>query len=204
MRAQSLLPLFLLLTSGCAYEVAPLEATTSAGVADLSVAYSVGGTLQGLAGTGLILQNNGTDDIAVGADGVFRFPAAIPNGGIYVVTVSQQPFSPKSSCTILNGSGNIRGGDVTNVQVSCSVTEASLGGHVDGLDAIGLVLASGDEQIALAKSGDFVFFEPTERGNQYAVSIVQQPEGETCTVNGGTGTITAENERGVAVECIPN
>ena len=149
-------------------------------------------------------KNNGTDDIGVGADGVFRFPASVANGGRYNVTVSLQPTSPATKCVVQNGSGTIKAADVTDVQVICSLAELAVGGHVEGLDAIGLVLANGKEEIALAKSGTFVFFDNVDVGSAYAITIAQQPEGATCTVNGGTGTMGKGNELGVTVQCATN
>ena len=208
MAKQSSLPSLVLLLAlplgGCAYELSPAEATTSSGVEDVSAASSVAGTLEGLKGSGLVLQNNGTDDIAVGADGVFRFPAAIANGAAYRVTVSLQPTSPAMKCVVQNGSGTIKSADVTDVQVSCTLAEFAVGGHVDGLDAVGLVLANGKEEIALSKSGDFVFFENVEVGKAYAVTIAQQPEGATCTVSSGAGTMGTSNALGTTVQCATN
>jgi hypothetical protein len=209
MAKQSSLPspllLFLALPlGGCAYEMSPAEATTSSGVEDLSAAYSVGGTLEGMKGSGLVLQNNGTDDIAVGTDGIFRFPATVANGAAYNVTVSLQPTSPAMKCVVQNGSGTIKSADATDAQVRCTLAEFAVGGHVDGLDAVGLVLANGKEEIALSKSGDFVFFDDVEVGNAYAVTIAQQPEGATCTVSGGAGTMGIANAMGAAVTCAAN
>ena len=40
-------------------------------------AYAVGGSVAGLAGSGLVLQNNGGDNLLIAADGPFTFPTAL-------------------------------------------------------------------------------------------------------------------------------
>jgi hypothetical protein len=69
--------------------------------------YTVGGAVTGLAGSGLILHNNGGDSVAVSSAGSFVFPTTIASGGACSVTVSVQPTGPSQTCTVTNGSGAI-------------------------------------------------------------------------------------------------
>ncbi len=82
---------------------------------DVPGAYSVGGSVSGLAGT-LVLQD-GTDRQAIGTDGAFSFGTAQPGGASYDVTVSSSPVG--QSCTVSNGSGTLSS-DVTDVAVTCT------------------------------------------------------------------------------------
>ena len=95
--------------------------------------HTVGGTVSGLEGQGLILQLNGANDLAVIGDGQFVFPTDLTDGSPYVVTVSSQPSGPDQTCLVANGSGTIAGADVTDVAVTCSVTVPDLI-FVDGFD----------------------------------------------------------------------
>lgn len=79
--------------------------------------YTVGGTVTGLVGQGLVLRNNGADDISV--TGAFAFPSALLNGASYDVTVSAHPTNPVQTCSVANGSGVINASNVTNVVVDC-------------------------------------------------------------------------------------
>ena len=45
--------------------------------------FTVGGTTSGLAGTGLTLQDNGGDDLALAADGPFTFATPVAGGRPY-------------------------------------------------------------------------------------------------------------------------
>lgn len=86
--------------------------------------YTVGGTVSGLTGTGLVLQNNGGDDLGVAADGPFTFATALDDLSAYAVTVLTQPTSPNQTCTVSNGSGVLAGANVTNVAVDCVLDAA--------------------------------------------------------------------------------
>lgn len=88
-------------------------------IAAPSVVRSIGGTVSGLAGSGLVLQNNGSDDLSVAADGPFTFAAAVPDGSTYNVTVKTQPAG--QTCNVQGASGTATA-DVSTVQVSCVPT----------------------------------------------------------------------------------
>lgn len=80
--------------------------------------YQVGGTVTGLTGSGLVLQNNNGDDLAIGADGVFTFSAKVSNNQPYSVSALSQPGTPNMGCTISNGAG-VSASDISNVSVNC-------------------------------------------------------------------------------------
>lgn len=80
--------------------------------------YTIGGTVSGLTGSGLVLVDNGENNLSISGNGSFQFPAAIASGGTYDVTVLTDPSSPAQTCTVTNGSGTVSGA-VTNVQVTC-------------------------------------------------------------------------------------
>lgn len=84
-----------------------------------NLTHTVGGTVSGLTGSGLVLQNSGGDDLAISADGPFTFPTPTTIGSAYTVNVKTQPSNPDQGCSVTNASGVIAGADVTNVAVSC-------------------------------------------------------------------------------------
>jgi len=81
--------------------------------------YSVGGTVDGLAGSGLVLQNNGGDDLSISANGSFTFSKAVANESAYAVTIKTQPRALSQTCTVSDGSGTINKSPVHSVRVSC-------------------------------------------------------------------------------------
>jgi 6-phosphogluconolactonase len=83
-----------------------------------AVRYTVGGSVSGLSGAGLVLQVNAGHDLAVSADGTFTFAAGIEPGAGYAVTVKTQPTGPAQTCSIVHDSGTATA-NVVDVAVSC-------------------------------------------------------------------------------------
>ncbi len=82
--------------------------------------YDVGGTVTGLKGTGLVLQDNSRDDLRVNANGAFTFSSRVAKGNTYQVTVKTQPSNPAQTCTVRDGSGTMAKENITGVVVNCS------------------------------------------------------------------------------------
>ena len=80
----------------------------------------IGGTVSGLQGRGLILQNNGGDDLLITKDGTFQFETLQVPSTFYNVTVANQPSNPVQNCTVANGSGQVPAEPVTNIAVTCA------------------------------------------------------------------------------------
>ena len=109
-------------------------------------AFAVRGVVAGLAGSGLVLRNNGGDDLAIAGDGEFSFATAVATGASYSVSVAAPPANPSQTCSIQNASGVMGGVDVTNVRVICSTNSFSIGGTVGALTGLGLVLVDDGER----------------------------------------------------------
>jgi hypothetical protein len=92
---------------------------------------TVGGTVNGLLGSGLIvnlareIELNGNTQFLVietydiGADGPFTFDTLLNIGEPYIVDVEQKPTDPDQECRVKNGTGVIADSDVTDVEVVC-------------------------------------------------------------------------------------
>ena len=166
--------------------------------------YTIGGTVSGLSGTGLMLQNNGGNNLAVSANGGFTFTTPVASGGTYNLTVLTQPSSPAQTCVVTNGSGTANV-NVTSVQVTCSTTVVTytIGGTVSGLLGTGLVLQNnGGNNLAVSANGGFTFTTPVASGGTYNVTVLTQPSSpaQTCVVTNGSGTANA-NVTSVQVSC---
>ena len=83
---------------------------------------SVGGTLNGYVGSGLVLRLNGATDLPVNSGTVqFSFPT-IADGSSYQVTVATNPVQPTQVCSVSNGQGTLAGANVSQVVVTCQTT----------------------------------------------------------------------------------
>jgi len=102
------------------------NAFTPVAVNCITNTYSIGGTVTGYStGTGLTLEDNDGPALAISVNGAFTFPAKVPSGAIYDVTIASQPTgATPPKCTVSNGSGSVAAANVTSVAVTCSVTRA--------------------------------------------------------------------------------
>ncbi len=90
--------------------------------------------MSGLSGTGLVLQFNGGNNLAVSAAGSFTIPTRLRSGSAYSVTVLTQPTNPSQTCSVVaNGSGSIGSANVTNVAVSCVTNTFTISSLADPL-----------------------------------------------------------------------
>jgi sugar lactone lactonase YvrE len=165
--------------------------------------YTVGGSVSGLAGSGLILTNNGGDALPVSANGSFTFATTLNGGAGYLVAVKTQPTNPAQTCTVANGTGSIATANVTNVTVTCPAAAYTVGGNVTGLTGAGLVLAdNGADPLTVSANGSFAFATPVASGTAYAVTVMSQPAGQMCSVTSGGGTVGTANVTDVTVTCV--
>jgi 6-phosphogluconolactonase (cycloisomerase 2 family) len=168
--------------------------------------YTVGGAVNGLSGTGLILQNNASDDLTVNANGSFGFTTHAVSGSAYSVTVKSQPANPSQTCSVTNPSGTLDGSDVTSVVVECTTNSFSVGGTVSGLVGTGLILELNGGGDLPAANGSFTFTGTSLSGTTYAVTVKAQPTApsQTCAVTSMPGTIGAAAVTNVSVICTTN
>lgn len=159
-------------------------------------AYSVGGTVSGLAGT-VVLQNNGGDQLTVSANGSFTFPSKVASGSSYNVTILTQPAG--QSCSVTNGSNTISTADVTNVAITCVTGTYTISGTISGLNGSVVLQNNGGDYLVVAANGTFSFATAVPYGSTYNVTVLAQPAGQTC-VSYGSGTVTG-NITNVVVTC---
>ena len=106
----------LAVSSGCSKNHG---STPSAGA---PTTYSVRVVAEKVRGSGLMLQNNGGDDLYVTGNQDFKFRTQLVDGEPYNVTVVTQPTGPSQTCTLTNGTGVINGKNAT-VKVSGCFTK---------------------------------------------------------------------------------
>jgi Lactonase, 7-bladed beta-propeller len=179
----------------------------SSGTPGAAPEYTVGGTVSGLDGSGLVLASNTGETLTVSGNGPFTFKTTFPSGNPYYVLVLTQPGSPNQTCTATNGSGAVANTNVTSVTVVCNNKTAAtdaIGGVVVGLTGSGLVLQNnGTDNLAVPSNGAFAFQTALPDGSQYDVSILSPPINpyEDCVVLNGKGTTADSDIASVAVAC---
>ena len=164
---------------------------------------SVGGTVTGKVGGGLVLLDNGGDDKLITSDGQFQFASGVMQGTAYDVSVGTQPSNPSQNCVVDHGSGTADT-DVTDVAVTCSTASYSITGIVVGYVSGPLTLQNnGGDDLPFTMNGMFTFPAKVASGSPYSVGI-KAGTGSTCNVSGGFGTVGDSDITTVVVNCTPN
>ncbi len=167
--------------------------------------YTVGGSVTGLVGSGLVLQTNGTNNVSVSSSGNYVF-STLASGSNYTVTVMTQPSSPAQTCVVANDTGKVTTANVSNVAITCTTNSYAISGSVSGLSGAGLVLqTNGANAVSIAGSGSYTF-ATLPSGSAYAVTVMTQPgnPSQTCTVGNGTGTVISADVTNVSITCTTN
>lgn len=122
--------------------------------------YTVGGTVSGLLGSGLVLQDRERLlELAVDANGAFTFPVGYAPGEPYDIVVAAAPTAPAQVCEVqfATAAGNVSA-NVDNIRVECAAP--TLPGSLDpGFGALGKVaqgLLGGARAIARQSTGHIV------------------------------------------------
>lgn len=182
------------------------SAVNSVTVSCSSASYSLGGSISGLTGSGLVLSALG-QSLTVAANATqFTFATPVAAGTAYNVQVQTQPTG--QTCSVSNGSGSITGSAVSNVQISCSSSATTLGGSVSGLTGSGLVVASNGQTLAIpvpatGTSTTFIFPQALAYGTPYDVTVPTQPTNQYCSVGNGKGSMAGLNVSNVQLNCGP-
>jgi len=180
---------------------------TSVMVTCTTNAFTVGGSVSGLNGNGLVLRDNGGDDITVPSGATsFTFPTSVNSGAPFAVTIQTQPTSPTQTCTLVGGSGTVGGANVTTVAVNCTTSTFLVGGTIGGLAGTLVLQNNGGDTQTISVNGSFAFPTPILSGGIYAVTVQSQPStpSQTCTVSQGSGSITGADVNNVAISCVTN
>jgi 6-phosphogluconolactonase (cycloisomerase 2 family) len=176
---------------------------TNVAVNCVTKTFTVGGTVSGLTGTGLVLANNGADNLTVTGN-TFTFATAVASGAAYAVTVATQPSGPAQNCTVTSGAGTVTTANVTDVVVNCAVNKFTIGGSVSGLSGTGLKIQNNaGDTLSVTQNGSFTFATSISSGANYAISVSTSPVNpiQQCALTNGTGTVGNANVTNATLDC---
>lgn len=168
--------------------------------------HQLGGTVIGLLGQGLVLTlDDGSDPLAITANGNFIFNDPLGFGETYSITVLSQPLAPAQVCVVLNGEGMMGAVDINDVVVNCGASNThAVGGTVSGLTGGGLTLQlNGSDDLPLSANGSYTFLSRLVDGAAYLVSVSTQPQGQLCTLTNASGIIAGADISDVNLSCAP-
>jgi uncharacterized repeat protein (TIGR03803 family) len=232
------------LASGKSYQVAvktqpssPQQACTVAnasgtiGAADVTVAitcvtarYTVGVTVSGLLGAGLVLQLNGGNDLPITANGSAAFSVPINSGASYAVSVRTQPTVPTQACSVGNGSGTIGTANVSGIAITCvtspygnpgvkvttlySFTGGAVMGSIDGADPNGSLVQGSDGNLygtTYSGAGAGTVFKITLAGQETVLHVFGEGAGDGAypaagVIQGSDGNFYGTTAHGIDFE----
>jgi 6-phosphogluconolactonase (cycloisomerase 2 family) len=169
--------------------------------------FTVGGTVSGLVGSGLVIQITAThlggsfnfsDPLQINSNGAFTFDAVYPgNFSGTFVAIRQQPASPFQLCVVNNAEINIQAANVTDLAVVCSqfsyvanagdntVSAYTVDATSGALAAVGTPVATGTSPHAIAGTEDKKYvFVGNEGSNDISAFAVDSASGALTAVPG--------------------
>lgn len=170
--------------------------TVTAAVSSVQVAcatrtYPLGGTARGVDRPGLTLREaTSQQTVAITPDaGTFEFPAPLPFGASYAVTIDSQPTG--RDCLLARASGTVPSGGARDLTVTCAPQVFPLEVELTGVDAPGLVLreaATAQTVMPAAGATTAAFPTPLPWETSWQLSVTP-PMGRTCGIDGGSGQV---------------
>jgi hypothetical protein len=205
--------------------VANGSGTATANVTNVAVtcvlSYTIGGTVTGLVGSGLVLENSSDSELlpisAANGNEAFTFTKLVPTGTKYTVSISTQPSGPVQTCVVTpsTASGTATA-NVTSVVITCPAVTYSVGGTVVGLAGVpssnGVLTDNSfslqnnlGNTLVVPQNGPFTFATPEALNDQYNVSVFTYASTQTqgCTTWNYKGVVTA-NVTSVLIDCAHN
>jgi uncharacterized repeat protein (TIGR03803 family) len=197
-------PAGLTCTASNASATMPAGNVTSVAIACSNQSYSVGGTIGGLTGGGLVLANaSDTLTVASGASS-FTMPTEVAFGSAYALTVQTQPTG--LTCSVSAGAGTMGSTAVADISVTCAANTYTVGGSISGLSTSGFTLLDNgaDTLTPAANAIQFTMNTGVAYGSTYAITVKTMPMGLVCSVNNGAGIMGAGDVFNVYISCGPN
>jgi hypothetical protein len=165
--------------------------------------YSISGSVSGLtSGQQLTLLLNGSNPLIQSNAESFVFQNNISAGGSYSITVGTQPLG--QTCTVSNGVGSNVQSNISNIAVSCTTNQYTIGGTITGLASGQSVtlLNNGANSLIASNNGNFIFSNSIVSGGSYSVAISSQPSSQICSARNASGSNVQSNTTNISISCI--
>jgi hypothetical protein len=156
-----------------------------------------------------VLRNNGGNPLAINSNARFNFAGTVNFGSAYDLSVSSEPVAQTCRFGIapstINATGTVSG-DVS-VPITCQTKTYSISGNVSGLaaSAQGVLELTGlsisTQTFTFTSNAAFTFTNRISHGQSYAVTVKQQPVGQTCVVGGAANGTIGANVSNLTVSC---
>lgn len=175
------------------------------------------GQLYNVTADGMVLQNNGGDDLTIVKNQTdFQFANRVSTDDQFNVTVKTPPKN-SSGCEVFNGKARANYYTIAQIRISCTIRTHELTVAINGLKptSSGLILVNGsDKQEVPAGAQTSQKMAKVYEDAPYGITVFQNPTDaatgakQTCTVSGGdtgsgSGTMKDADLNGtVVVTCV--
>ncbi len=185
--------------------------------------YTISGSATGISDT-IVIENNHADFITIhpGERAFFTFPTALADGQSYEITLKQTPTGEHCSAsaeqTQVDVTGVIHGNNVTDIHIRCGQANSllfentggnnplanrfTLGGSISNLTSSIVLQDNEHDTLTVSSNGAFVFANSLLDHQAYAVSIVTQPTGQTCSISNGSGSVSGGAVTSIDITCL--
>ena len=129
--------------------------------------------------------------------------SVLENGSVKI-TANDASITGGSPGILSFGTGqadNWSGGNAAGGAGGGTPSTFTVGGTVSGLSGTVVLQDNGGDNLSVSASGAFTFATALAAGAAYNVTVATSPAEQTCTVSGGSGTISAANVTSVSVSC---
>lgn len=165
--------------------------------------FSIGGTVSGLAGSGLVLheRNSGSESRPTG-NGPFTIVPARAGGFAYDVVVATQPTNPLQSCSVANGTGTLSNANVVNIAVTCTTpaTTGSLDATFGTAGRVTSTMTGGATAMALQPNGKVLIVGNSKVQRFNANGTIDQSFGTSGQADFAFTGVVSNSPQGVAVQ----
>ncbi|MDO8520455.1 MAG: hypothetical protein Q7T11_09910, partial [Deltaproteobacteria bacterium] len=93
------------------------------------------------------------------------------------------------------------GGEGSDEDTTTEETTYTIGGTISGLSGTVILQNNEEDDLTISADGTFVFSAELEDEEDYAVTVLTQPDELTCSVSSGTGTVDGANVTDVSIVC---
>ncbi len=170
--------------------------------------FTLTGTLTGSNANGNVTWNTKINNVpprsgVAGSDGLIFFDSGLVVGDHWTITITRSPTG--QNCSVSPDQGIIQANvdyivitcaDINTPTYSISGSISGAKGNVDwNLASNGTIINTGSHN-----AGNVNFSAAIALGSAYELSIINQPSGQTCTINNATGTIS-NNVNDVEIVC---
>ncbi|MDM5180995.1 hypothetical protein PO883_27820 [Massilia sp. DJPM01] len=171
----------------------------------------LGGTVENVTVSGLVLQNKGGPELKVEPNvSTFVFPDLIATNTEFDITIKSPPSN--ATCAMVNGKGKSSVYGVGNITVRCTLIPHDIKGKITGLTSGPLVIINGSYRLSIAaNSTEFNMTTLAENKKDklgqvgetmaYGLSVLHQPPGLTCRIDNAIGTMGKADVDHILITC---